>query len=55
MKTLKKLLACNSGATSIEYAVVASMIGLTLITAASGAGSELTSIFTEAQVGLQKR
>lgn len=55
MNTLLKLLACNKGATAIEYAIVAGMIGLTIITAASSVGTEVSSIFTDAQTGLQKR
>lgn len=43
------------GATAIEYAMIASFIGLAIIAAAQGAGFELQSIFTDAETGLKKR
>lgn len=55
MTTLKKLLSSKDGATSIEYAVIASMIGLAIITAATNVGTEVGTIFTEVQTGLSKR
>lgn len=55
MKALRKLLSCNKGATAIEYAIIAGMIGLTIITAATNVGTEVSSVFGEVQTGMQKR
>lgn len=55
MKTLIRLLKDRRGATAIEYAVIAGMIGLAIITAATGAGSEVSSVFNDTKTGLQKR
>lgn len=40
-----------SGATSIEYALIASMIFLSIITIVGGVGTNLTSIFTSVNNG----
>ena len=45
----------QSGATAIEYALIASFIGLAIIAAAQAVGFELQSIFTDAEAGLKKR
>ncbi|MBS0242365.1 MAG: Flp family type IVb pilin [Proteobacteria bacterium] len=45
----------DSGATSIEYALIAGFIGLAIITTVLNIGTELSSTFTDVQTGLQKR
>ena len=45
----------QSGATAIEYSLIASFIGLAIITAAQAVGFELQSIFTDVGGGLKKR
>ncbi len=40
-----------SGATSIEYALIASMIFLAIITVVGGVGSNLKSVFTSVNNG----
>lgn len=45
----------QSGATAIEYGLIASFIGLALIAAAQAVGFELQSIFTDVGTGLKKR
>ena len=42
-KDLKKV---NAGATAIEYGLIASLIGVVIITAASKLGSSLSSTFS---------
>lgn len=41
----------QSGATAIEYALIASMIFLAIITAVTGVGSQLTKVFTSVNNG----
>jgi pilus assembly protein Flp/PilA len=55
MKSLLKFLSRKDGATAIEYAVVASMIGLTIIVAATGVGSEVAGVFTDVSSGFARR
>lgn len=55
MKLILTLLKRRDGATAIEYAVIAGMIGLTIISAAAGVGTELSNIFTEVSTGFAKR
>lgn len=45
----------ESGATAIEYGMIASFIGLAIIAGAQAIGFELQSIFTDAETGLKKR
>lgn len=56
---MRKLAQCfvldECGATAIEYAMIASFIGLAIIAAAQGVGFELQSIFADAETGLKKR
>lgn len=47
--------ADESGATSIEYALIAAFIGLVLIIAVPGVGLELISIFTDVENGFKTR
>jgi pilus assembly protein Flp/PilA len=56
---MQKIAQCffsdEGGATAIEYAMIASFIGLAIIAAAQGVGFELQSIFADAETGLKKR
>lgn len=45
----------QSGATAIEYSLIASFIGLAIIAAAQAVGFELQSIFSDAESGLKRR
>ena len=45
----------DSGATSIEYALIASFIGLSIITAASSIGVELQKPFQAVEEGFKNR
>jgi len=55
MTILAKFAKCESGATAIEYSLIAAMIGLGLITAATNVGSELQEPFNDVQATLQDR
>ena len=45
----------DSGATAIEYALIAAFIALVIITAATGIGTELKATFTDVDEGLKSR
>ena len=45
MKTLSRFLKDESGATAIEYALIAAGIAVAIITAVNGVGSKLSSTF----------
>jgi pilus assembly protein Flp/PilA len=47
MKNLvARFVSDESGATAIEYGLIAALIGVTIITAATSVGSSLTTTFT---------
>ena len=48
-----RFLKDDSGATAIEYALIAAFIALVIITAATGIGTELKSTFTDVDGGLK--
>jgi pilus assembly protein Flp/PilA len=48
-----KFLADQSGATSIEYGLIAAGIGVALITLVGQVGTELRTLFENLQSGLQ--
>jgi pilus assembly protein Flp/PilA len=52
VKTLLKVLSCKDGATAVEYAIIAGMIGLAIIAAAASVGTELTGVFADVKNGL---
>ena len=52
---LAKFMKDDSGATAIEYALIAAFISLVLITAATQIGFELTATFNEIDGGLKSR
>lgn len=47
MKTLKNLLSNESGATAIEYGLIAALISVVIIVAVQTVGGELESTFSE--------
>jgi len=55
MKTLAKFAKCESGATAIEYGLIAALIGVAIITVVNNVGTEIQGTFTDVQSGLQKR
>jgi pilus assembly protein Flp/PilA len=50
-----RFLKDDSGATAIEYALIAAFIALVIITAATGIGTELKATFTDVDGGLKGR
>ena len=48
MKTLRKLIANNKGATAIEYGLIAALIAIAAITAMTSLGSQLSLTFGKA-------
>ena len=46
-QTLKQFLASQDGVTSIEYALIASLIAIVIIAAVQGVGTQLSTVFTE--------
>jgi pilus assembly protein Flp/PilA len=53
MVTLKKFAADESGATAIEYGLIAAGIAVAIITVVQGLGTKLTSTFTSVQNALK--
>jgi pilus assembly protein Flp/PilA len=47
MKTLKRFAKDESGATAIEYGLIAAGISVAIITVVQGVGSKLTNTFTD--------
>jgi len=47
MQTLKQFLASQAGVTSIEYALIASLIAVFIIAALQLVGTNLSTVFTE--------
>ena len=45
----------ESGATAIEYGLIAALIGVAIITVVTQVGSEVNSTFTAVETGLKKR
>ncbi|MDE3176702.1 MAG: Flp family type IVb pilin [Pseudomonadota bacterium] len=52
-KTMQDLAHDESGATAIEYALIASFIGMAIITALTGIGTKLSSYFSEVSSALK--
>lgn len=44
---------CESGATAIEYGLIAALIGVAIITAVTSTGSEISSTFDKVSNGLK--
>jgi pilus assembly protein Flp/PilA len=55
MKSLAKFVKCESGATAIEYGLIAALIGVAIITVVNTVGSEIKATFTDVDTGLKKR
>ena len=55
MKTLAKFVKCESGATAIEYGLIAALIGVAIIAAGNTVGTEVSSTFDGVGTGLKKR
>ena len=56
MKNLMKRFAkCESGATAIEYGLIAALIGVTIITIVTQVGTEIQATFSDVRTGLQAR
>jgi pilus assembly protein Flp/PilA len=45
-KLLRRFMLCHKGVTAIEYALIASMIALVIVTSVGTLGIQLTSSFT---------
>ncbi len=56
MKVVSKMfLNDESGATAIEYSLIAAFIGMVIIGVLANVGTELTGVYSDVQTGLQKR
>jgi pilus assembly protein Flp/PilA len=53
MTTLARLLRNEGGATAIEYALIASLIALVIITAVQTVGTKVSTVFTEVGAALK--
>lgn len=53
MVTFKKFIRDESGATAIEYGLIAAGIAVAIITVVQGIGTSLTAKFGEVEAGLQ--
>jgi len=56
MKNLfSRFAKCESGATAIEYGLIAALIGVSIITVVTAAGTEIQAVFTDIKTGLASR
>lgn len=55
MKTLVQFVKCESGATAIEYGLIAALISVGIITVVTNVGNEIEATFTEVETGLKAR
>ena len=53
MKSIKKFVANESGATAIEYALIASLIAVAIITALTALGTRIGTTFGEVSSNLK--
>jgi pilus assembly protein Flp/PilA len=53
MKTVRRFLAVESGATAIEYGLIAAGIAIAIITAVQGVGTKLSSNFAKISTSLK--
>lgn len=53
MRKLYKIIRDNSGATAIEYGLIAALISVAAMTALQGLGDELNSTFNSVSTSLQ--
>ncbi|MFV0298173.1 MAG: Flp family type IVb pilin [Hyphomicrobiaceae bacterium] len=52
---LAKFAKCESGATAIEYGLIAALIGVAIITVVTNVGKEISATFTDVENGLKMR
>ena len=55
MKTLVRFAKCESGATAIEYGLIAALISVGIIAVVTSVGSEIRGTFEQVETGLQQR
>jgi pilus assembly protein Flp/PilA len=55
MKTVMNFLKDESGATAIEYGLIAALIGCVIIAVVTQVGTEVQGTFTDVRNGLQAR
>ena len=53
LKLIKRFIADESGATAIEYGLIAALVSVAAITALTAMGSSLQTIFTNVSTTLQ--
>jgi pilus assembly protein Flp/PilA len=53
MKFISKFAKCESGATAIEYGLIAALIGVAIIGTVRLVGTQLTTTFTAIKTGLE--
>ncbi|MFN3746019.1 MAG: Flp family type IVb pilin [Hyphomicrobiaceae bacterium] len=53
MKTLVRFAKCESGATAIEYGLIAALISVAIITVVTSVGGSLKSTFEKVDEGLK--
>jgi pilus assembly protein Flp/PilA len=53
MKQILRLIRDESGATAIEYALIASLIAVAIITAVQTVGGKVSTVFTEVGANLK--
>jgi pilus assembly protein Flp/PilA len=49
---LKRLFTCDSGASALEYGIIASLIAIVIITAVGALGRDLSTVFENIRKGL---
>ena len=54
MKTLVRFAKCESGATAIEYGLIAALISVAIITVLGTVGTNLSAVFDNIGVELEK-
>ena len=55
MQTLKRFVKDESGATAIEYGLIAALIGVVIIVAVTNVGTEVKGTFNDIEAGLKAR
>ena len=53
IQSIKKFVANESGATAIEYALIASLIAVAIIGAVTTIGTKITTVYTEVSNNLK--
>jgi pilus assembly protein Flp/PilA len=55
MKTLVRFAKCESGATAIEYGLIAALISVGIIAVVTNVGTEIRGTFQQIDTGLKAR